>query len=192
MRRFLAFLPLVLILTLFACARSAGDPRNTVLAEIAPPGGTMKAVIFERTGGPGGAPTTQVSVLPLEETLPHGPGNVFISDASSAPGRGIKVKWTGPAELKIAYPTSTGVYRNETQLSTIAVTYEIFEAPPAPATPTPADAPSAPDAPAAPDSPSTPDAPPASGPRAEAEPPSPEPAQTPPPGHPAPEPPANP
>lgn len=129
MRRIHRLLPFPILLALAACARPAGDPNNTILAEIAPPDGAMKAVIFERAGGPGGATTTQVSVLPLEESLPMGPGNVFISDAKPAGGRGISVKWTGPTGLKIAYPEGIGVYRNQEAHEGVIITYEVLEPP---------------------------------------------------------------
>ena len=67
-----------------------------------------------------------VSVLDRGEALPHRAGNVFDADGDHGKVRDMKVtvRWVSPDQLVIRYPTGARVFRNETQVLSVAVAYE--------------------------------------------------------------------
>ena len=116
-----------LAFTLMAC-----DPcNNRVLQELPDPTGTAKAVIFQRSCGPFGGTSTQVSVLPFYAQLLIAGGNVFSADTAdgAAPalpsgGPPVVVTWANPQELSIAYDSQVRVFQAQKQIQDIAISYE--------------------------------------------------------------------
>ncbi len=116
-----------LMATLTAC-----DPcDNRVLQELPNPTGTAKAVIFQRSCGPFGGASTQISVLPTStESLIAG-GNAFSADtgdgaAPALPSGGppVVVTWANPQELYVAYDSRVRVFQATKQVQDVSISYE--------------------------------------------------------------------
>jgi hypothetical protein len=114
---------------LFAAGRDVCD--NTPLAEVPSPGGTHKAVVFERSCGATTGFSTQVSVLSAGAKLWGSAGNVFIADtdhgaAPSGPGGGpvIEPVWIAEDRLLIRHHRLARVFLSEARAGSVAVTYE--------------------------------------------------------------------
>lgn len=116
-----------LVITLTAC-----DPcDNRVLQELPNPTGTAKAVIFQRSCGPLGGTTTQVSVLSTSTQRLIAGGNAFSADTAdgAAPalpsgGPPVVVTWANPQDLYITYDSRVRVFQAEKQINGVAVSYE--------------------------------------------------------------------
>ncbi len=116
---------------LWGAGRQAGLCDNTPLAEVPSPGGTRKAVVFQRDCGATTGFSTQVSVLAAGEKLPNDGGNVFVADtdhgqAPSGPGGGpvVEVVWLGEERLLIRHHRRARVFRSEAHVGSVAVGYE--------------------------------------------------------------------
>jgi hypothetical protein len=114
---------------LFAAGRGVCD--NTPLAEVPSPGGTRKAVVFERSCGATTGFSTQVSVLPAGEKPRGDAGNVFVADtdhgaAPSGPGGGPVVEpvWIAEDRLLIRHHRLARVFLSEARAGSVAVSYE--------------------------------------------------------------------
>ena len=116
-----------LVVTLTAC-----DPcDNRVLQELLDPTGTTKAVIFQRSCGPFGGTSTQISVLPTSTERLIAGGNTFSADtgdgaAPALPSGGppVVVTWTNPQELYVVYDSRVRVFQAEKQVNAISISYE--------------------------------------------------------------------
>ena len=104
---------------------------NQTLAEVRSPGGTHRAVVFERDCGATSGFSTQVSVLPAGETLPSEGGNLFVADddhgqAPSGPGGGPVVEpvWLAENRLLIRHHPRARVFHSEARVDGVEVTYE--------------------------------------------------------------------
>jgi hypothetical protein len=117
---------------LFAAGRQSGLCENTPLAEVPSPGGTRKAVVFQRDCGATTGFSTQVSVLAAGEKLRDNGGNVFVADtdhgaAPSGPGGGPVVEpvWIAEDRLLIRHHRLARVFRSEARVGSVAVVYEV-------------------------------------------------------------------
>jgi hypothetical protein len=104
---------------------------NEGLRETPSPDGRFKAVIFQRDCGATTGFSTQVSVLPINQSLPNDYGNVFRADtdhgkAPSGPGGGpkVEVRWEGEKDLIVLYDERAKVFHRENLLKDITVRYE--------------------------------------------------------------------
>lgn len=104
---------------------------NRVLQELPDPSGQAKAVIFQRSCGPFGGTSTQISVLPpFTQRLIAG-GNVFSADTAdgAAPalpsgGPPVVVTWANAQELSVTYDSRIRVFQAQKQLGEISIAYE--------------------------------------------------------------------
>jgi hypothetical protein len=115
-----------------AVALTACDPcDNRILQELPDPTGTTKAVIFQRSCGPFGGTSTQISVLPMSTQWLIAGGNTFSADTAdgSAPalpsgGPPVVVTWANPQELYVTYDSRVRVFQAEKQINNISISYE--------------------------------------------------------------------
>ena len=123
---------------------------NRVLQELPDPTGQIKAVVFQRSCGPFGGTSTQVSLLPTSAQQLIAGGNLFSADTAdgAAPalpsgGPPVIVTWMNSQELSVAYDSRVRVFQAEKQLQGITISYEARSAatktprnvPPTPPTP---------------------------------------------------------
>jgi hypothetical protein len=116
-----------LMVTLTAC-----DPcDNRVLQELPDPTGLTKAVIFQRSCGPFGGTSTQISVLPTSVQRLIAGGNVFSADTNdgAAPalpsgGPPVVVTWANPQELYVTYDSRVRVFHATKQIQEVSISYE--------------------------------------------------------------------
>ncbi len=116
-----------LVITLMAC-----DPcNNRVLQELPDPTGATKAVIFQRSCGPFGGTSTQISVLPTSAQQLIAGGNAFGADTAdgAAPalpsgGPPVVVTWANAQDLYVTYDSRVRVFQAETQLNGVTISYE--------------------------------------------------------------------
>jgi hypothetical protein len=112
----------VLLLCTSGCAGLCG---NHILTEETSPDNRRSVVIFERDCGATTGISIQVSVLSAPERLADEGGNVFIEDDN----RGVskpwaKVRWLSQDRIAITYPSQSRVFRKETLVMGVGVTYE--------------------------------------------------------------------
>src|SRR5690242_14052145 len=95
-------------LVIAACGNAEPVCQNNIIREAVSPDGALKAVLFQRAcGGPTGQ-ASQISILPVGETV-IGKGNAFIADtAAGGPtaawgGPDVHLEWTGPQALTLSY-----------------------------------------------------------------------------------------
>ncbi len=116
-----------LAVTLTAC-----DPcDNRVLQELPNPPGTTKVVIFQRSCGPIGGTSTQISVLPASTQRLIAGGNAFSADTAdgTAPalpsgGPPVVVTWANPQELYVTYDSRVRVFQAQKQINAVSISYE--------------------------------------------------------------------
>ncbi|HYW06759.1 MAG TPA: hypothetical protein VE913_07375 [Longimicrobium sp.] len=112
---------------------STWDPcANTELATAVAPGGSHRAVVFQRDCGATSGFSTQVSVLPLGAALPNDGGNVFVADAADdrvpaglGGGPAVGLVWRDERTLVIRHHRLARVFRSEPRAGGIQVRYEL-------------------------------------------------------------------
>jgi hypothetical protein len=113
------------------CFTSCSDGCNdVVISSIPSPGGTKKAVIFVRDCGATTGFSTQISVLDSSASITHRSGNVFSADdnhgAVKLGKRGeltVRVRWADENHLVITFPASSQVFRRDSQVGNVYVTF---------------------------------------------------------------------
>ena len=88
---------LLLGCTLLSCCHETERCRNVTTSEALSPNGHLKAVTFRRLCPEQHSITTDVSILPSNEALPDGNGNVFAYDDEIA----IRVAWLNDERLAV-------------------------------------------------------------------------------------------
>lgn len=73
---------------------------HTIYAELASPDNRYKAIVFERNCGATTDFSTQISILPMTETLPNESGNIFVIAGHPDVHR-VKLKWLSNTEISI-------------------------------------------------------------------------------------------
>lgn len=73
---------------------------HTLYAELASPDNRYKAIVFERSCGATTDFSTQISILPMTETLPNESGNIFVIAGHPDVHR-VKLKWLSNTEIFI-------------------------------------------------------------------------------------------
>ncbi len=73
---------------------------HTIYAELASPDIRYKAIVFERNCGATTDFSTQISILPMTETLPNESGNIFVLTGHPDVHR-VKLKWLSNTEVFI-------------------------------------------------------------------------------------------
>jgi hypothetical protein len=104
---------------------------NRILQELSDPSGQTKAVIFQRSCGPFGGTSTQISVLPISSQQLIAGGNAFSADTAdgTAPalpsgGPPVVVTWTNAQQLSVTYDSRVRVFQAQKQINDIAIAYE--------------------------------------------------------------------
>jgi hypothetical protein len=114
------------------CDLGAGICGNEVVGESFSPNHRMKVTVFERDCGATTGFSTQASLLPADQKLAVGAGNIFIADdrrgaAPSGPGGGprVTVRWISDAQVFLGHHPSVQIFKAETRHEGINVGYEI-------------------------------------------------------------------
>ncbi|MBM4256973.1 MAG: hypothetical protein FJ147_13885 [Deltaproteobacteria bacterium] len=104
---------------------------NRILQDLPDPSGQTKAIIFQRSCGPFGGTSTQISVLPNTTDHLIAGGNVFSADTAdgTAPalpsgGPPVVVTWTGPQQLSVTYDSRVRVFQAQSQMNDVSISYE--------------------------------------------------------------------
>lgn len=104
---------------------------NEIIKTVASPGGTYKAVVFQRDCGATTDFSTQVSVLPAGTKLPNSGGNVFVGTtargaAPPGPGGGpvVDVQWINDGRLLVTYDARAEVFRKEDRYRQVLIVYQ--------------------------------------------------------------------
>jgi hypothetical protein len=99
---------------------------NDVLDETKSPSGKLKAVVFERDCGAMTRFSYQVSLIPSNENLPSGAGNVFTADDNhgAVVAMYIKTRWESDHSLVIEYPKNTRVFSKRNQVAGVSISYQ--------------------------------------------------------------------
>jgi hypothetical protein len=107
---------LVAMLQLCACSPCENDVTQSVLA----PSGRLKAVVFNRECGATVGFNTQVSILEAGRELPDEGGNVLIT----ADKVELSLQWTSDTALDVSGPLAARVFRKESELAGVRVSYK--------------------------------------------------------------------
>jgi hypothetical protein len=107
---------------------------NAPISETPSPNGKMKVVVFQRDCGATTGFSTQVSILPIAQSLPKESGNVFTSDtdhgkAPSGPKGGpeVRIQWRGDKVVSVAHHKAARVFHERSKIRDITVTYSQFD-----------------------------------------------------------------
>ena len=93
-----------------AVALTACDPcDNRILQELPDPTGTTKAVIFQRSCGPFGGTSTQISVLPMSTQRLIAGGNTFSADTADGSAPALP---SGGPPVVVTWGKSSGILRH--------------------------------------------------------------------------------
>ena len=98
-------------LWIFMCA-TENMCGNEIFKEVSSPDFEFKAVIFQRDCGATTGFSTQVSVIPITETLPNEGGNVLIIDGHPSDTQ-LEISWLSNSELKISKNINGTEYKAE-------------------------------------------------------------------------------
>jgi hypothetical protein len=110
---------------------------NKIKKEVLSPGKTLKAVIFERTCSMTTESSTEISILPVDNSLSNETGNVFIYktgylENESADGKkaNVEVNWIAEKQIIVAFDdfTTTKVGRMTQQVEKVKIIYDKREA----------------------------------------------------------------
>lgn len=103
---------------------------NEVIAEYPSPSTRHRVVVFRRDCGATTGFTTNASILEIEETLDDEAGNVFSADtnhgaAPPGPGGGpsLSVTWESENSAVLSHHPKIRVFRKESEIDGIQVTY---------------------------------------------------------------------
>jgi hypothetical protein len=122
-RSMLRFIPGVLLVALSIWLVCCADPcENRVISDVQAPSGNKGAIVFERSCGATTGFSTQVSVVNAFGT-PKSAGNVFRADSDHGVAKDmtVTVRWSGPDQLVIRYPSSARIFKKETRVNGVAV-----------------------------------------------------------------------
>ena len=103
-----------------------GWAARVALDETKSPSGKLKAVVFERDCGATTRFGYQVSLIPSNENLPSGAGNVFTADDNhgAVVAMYIRTRWESDHSLVIEYPKNTRVFSKRNQLAGVSISYQ--------------------------------------------------------------------
>lgn len=110
-----------------ACSDACRD--RAVVTELAP-GGSQRAVLFQRDCGATSGFSSQVSVTAVDATV-SGLGNAFVADTdygrAKAAGWGgpwLELRWISPQRLLIRYDKAARVFTRQDDVPGVKVDYE--------------------------------------------------------------------
>lgn len=103
---------------------------NDIISEYPSPDGQRKLVVFERDCGATTRCSTQASILPIDQALDNGNGNVFIADdnrgaAPSGPGGGpaLRVAWRNAHAIQLFYHPNARLFKHEPEHDGVQISY---------------------------------------------------------------------
>jgi len=99
----------------------AGMCGNTLLSEFQSPNGKWKAVVFERSCGATTGVSTQVSILPVDQDLPDGVGNICVVDVFPK----VDLRWVGNNELVVTHHGGAKLFHAVQSFEGITIKYEV-------------------------------------------------------------------
>jgi hypothetical protein len=93
---------------------------NQVLQEVRSPSGKNKVVVFQRDCGATTGFSTQASILPSTEALPHAAGNVFVADdghgaapAGAGGGPALRARWLDDQRLVLSHHAAARIFESK-------------------------------------------------------------------------------
>jgi hypothetical protein len=107
-------------LAVLSC-RDAEPCQNSSPVEIPSPDQRLGAWVFIRGCGVATPNSVQVAVLPAGSAPPTEEGNAFIREPVAA----VRVEWPSARELLITHQGGGKVYRQESQIAGVAVSYRL-------------------------------------------------------------------
>ena len=123
---------LIIFCIVAGCSSSGGGGGacgNLTVRALKSPDGIRTAVLFARDCGATTDFSTQLSIVPTAQQPKEG-GNVFIADANhgaaATDARGalpVQLRWTSATELAVSYPAAARVYKKETRVDGVTVSY---------------------------------------------------------------------
>ena len=113
--------PLVAALAAVGLLSACGDAgcKNAPTDEATSPGGSYRAVVFQRDCGATTAATTQVALIAASDSLPNAVGNIMVSDDPFP----AHVTWRGSNELVIRYDRAARISKRVPKKGPVSVTY---------------------------------------------------------------------
>lgn len=116
--RFIA--PFAFVVVLVGCV----DCANEAAAEHLSPDGQWKYVSFDRNCGATTGHNLQVSVFPASKPLANEAANAFIADDNHGATRFVaQPEWVSARELRITYSPKARIFKKESKVGPISVTY---------------------------------------------------------------------
>jgi len=107
---------------------------NEIIAQFPSPQGTRKVVVFQRDCGATTGFSTHASIIGISQVLENEAGNVFASDtdrglAPSGPGGGpaLAVAWQSENSVRLSFHPKARVFKRESEVEGIHVTYAFSE-----------------------------------------------------------------
>ena len=92
---------------------------NEPVSSVTSPSGRLRAVVFYRGCGATTGFNTQLSILPLDDTVPDDGGNAFIADGTVP----LKLQWISDAELVVSGSQGSKPFKQERRLNGVEITY---------------------------------------------------------------------
>jgi hypothetical protein len=117
-----------LILVLAGSLAGCFDPgcRNQIVQNVVAPGGSRRAIVFQRDCGATTGFSTQISITAGEGVA--GGGNVFVADGGSMPsswrGPWAAVEWRSPDRLLVRYDRSARLFVRRDKVAGVKVDFE--------------------------------------------------------------------
>jgi len=113
-----------LLLAIGLCVSLGGCCSNEAPAEHLSPDKAWKYVSFDRNCGATTRDNFQLSILPASKPLPNEAGNTFIADDNHGATRFVaQAEWIASRKIKITYSTKARIFKKETKIGPIAITY---------------------------------------------------------------------
>jgi len=103
---------------------------NRIVDSTLSPDGRHEAVLFERDCGATTDFSSQVAVIPYGTDLPNIYGNVFMAEPHGNPRRApwggprVAIRWQSADHLVVTYDKNSHIYRRETKIGDVSVSYQ--------------------------------------------------------------------
>ena len=121
----------LLVLAVGCMGGLGGGGSNTLIKQLPNPGGTSKALFFERTGGATVGNSYRVSIVPSEDTLDQADlGNTFVFDDNRGEARwfvdSLFFNWKSSDTIQITYSDKLRTFAQEKKVGNVVIVYETF------------------------------------------------------------------
>ncbi len=115
----LAFLTLCALIGFLGCSRKPEPCRNAIRSQERSPDGKLKAVVFLRKCPGEVLFTTNVSILPIDQSLPDDTGNAVVCPDALA----VRVRWQGGGRLTVFSFSDLANATKQKQVRNVSIEY---------------------------------------------------------------------